>query len=470
MPMLAIWAALFTLSLLADSSAITAERIDVFDPLTGAYLGSEQTYFGPDGHRLRLEVMDADGASTLLFFVLHDQDGREAETIYFESGEPTPYRETFTYADDGTRLTTTYFSELGDVTGWTEADLDTGGREVHKRYYRADSSQYGEEDVLWNADGTKRGWDFRRIERSGTVSSNGAASFRYAYEAFDEASRWTIRTRSRDGVAERVEARTLATTDRPRPFRTAAPLAPGTISTSASETSPSFSRDGRVMVFARYGDDWSEKTPFVARLTDDGWSVAPIPGIGLVYNLAVSPDGETVVYAVGSNGPLLQVRYEQGGWSEPESLTAQYGVSGSYPALTDAGDLLVYKSDGSAGNGIYVARRREEGFDPIAPLYVPDEGTTFDGVVSSVDDVLFVTRCLDDVCAPGDQNGVWAVELGGADGSAARKIAALPYVWGVQPVEALGLLVFTDGEDILAVPLGAAGLSGRANEQQSVSR
>ncbi|MEM8601988.1 MAG: hypothetical protein AAGF99_18885, partial [Bacteroidota bacterium] len=133
MPMLAIWAALFTLSLLADSSAITAERIDVFDPLTGAYLGSEQTYFGPDGHRLRLEVMDADGASTLLFFVLHDQDGREAEAIYFESGEPTPYRETFTYADDGTRLTTTYFSELGDVTGWTEADLDTGGREVHKR-------------------------------------------------------------------------------------------------------------------------------------------------------------------------------------------------------------------------------------------------------------------------------------------------------------------------------------------------
>ncbi|MEL6444145.1 MAG: hypothetical protein AAF089_07495 [Bacteroidota bacterium] len=468
--MLAIWAALFTLSLPAESSTITAERIDVFDPLTGAYLGSEQTYLGPDGRRLRLDVTDADGASTLLLFVLHDQDGREAEAIYFESGELTPYRETFTYADDGPLLTTTYYSELGDVTGWTEADLDADGREVRKRYYRADSSQYGEEDVLWNTDETKRGWDFRRIERSGAAASDGVASFRYAYQAFDGAGRWTIRTRSRDGVAERVEARTLATTDRPRPFMTAAPLAPGTISTSASETSPSFSRDGRVMVFARYGDDWSEKIPFVARLTDDGWGVERIPGVGPVYNLAVSPDGERVVYAVGSNGPLLQVRYEEGTWSEPESLTAQYGVSGSYPALTDAGDLLVYKSDGSAGNGIYVARRRGEGLGPNAPLYVPDEGTTFDGVVSSVDEALLVTRCLDDVCDPGDLNGVWAVELGVPEGPTARKIAALPYVWGVQPVEALRLLVFTDGEDILAVPLEAAGLSGRANEQQSVSR
>ncbi|MEM6783922.1 MAG: hypothetical protein AAF624_09345 [Bacteroidota bacterium] len=145
-------------------------------------------------------------------------------------------------------------------------------------------------------------------------------------------------------------------------------------------------------------------------------------------------------------------------------------MSGSYPAPTDDGDLLVYKSDGSAGNGIYVARGRGEGFGPIAPLYVPDEGTTFDGVASSLDGPLFVTRCLDDVCEPGDRNGVWAVELGGAEGPTSRKIGAVPYVWGVQPVEALGLLVFTDGEDILAVPLAEAGLSGRANRSRSVSR
>ena len=38
---------------------------------------------------------------------------------------------------------------------------------------------------------------------------------------------------------------------------------------------------------------------------------------------------------------------------------------------------------------------------------------------------------------------------------AATRMPGVPYVWGMQPVESLGLLVFTDGEDILAVPLSA---------------
>ena len=40
-----------------------------------------------------------------------------------------------------------------------------------------------------------------------------------------------------------------------------------------------------------------------------------------------------------------------------------------------------------------------------------------------------------------------------AHDSQASKVSGPPYVWGAQPVPELGLLVFTDGEEILAVPL-----------------
>ncbi|MEM8556625.1 MAG: hypothetical protein AAGG50_02170 [Bacteroidota bacterium] len=438
------------LALAPDSSVVLQERIDLFDPTTGQFLGTEQTYFDANGHRLRLEVSGADGALTLLYFVLRDPSGREEAAVYFEGDEPTATRTAFDYDDAGRLRTSTYSYEPGVTADRTEAVLDDAGRDIQRRYFRADGSQYGVEDVLWNDDGTQHGWDFRRLRRDGTPDPDRVTSYRYAYRALDEASQWSVRTRSRKGQVERLEARTVTTATDRVPFVTAAPFALGTISTEQSETSPSFSRDGRTMVFARYVD-WGEKTAFIADLTDAGWAVEAIPDIGPVYNLAVTPDGDAVVYAAGPAGPLMRVARTPDGWLEPENLTDQYDIQGGYASFTDAGDLVVYRSDGPEGDGIYLAPKSDDGFGPATALYVPDEGTTFDAIVDG--QRLFVTRCFDDVCAPGSSNGVWEVTLDVEGGPSAQKMPALPYVWGVQIVEALGLFVYTDGEDILAVPL-----------------
>ncbi|MEM9999078.1 MAG: hypothetical protein AAF809_15350 [Bacteroidota bacterium] len=439
-----------TLALVPDSSVVLQERIDWFDPTTGQFLGTEQTYFDAGGHRLRLEVSGADGAQTLLYFVLRDPSGREEAAVYFEGDEPTATRTAFDYDDAGRLRTSTYSYEPGVTADRTEAVLDDAGREILRRYFRADGSQYGEEDVLWNEDGTQRGWDFRRLRRDGTTDPDRGASYRYAYRATDEAGQWTVRTRSRDGQVERIGARTVTTATDRAPFVTGAPFALGTVSTEQPETSPSFSRDGRTMVFARYVD-WGAKTALIADLTDEGWMVEAIPDIGPVYNLAVAPDGDAVVYAAGPAGPLMRVARTPDGWLEPENLTDQYDIQGAYASFTEAGDLVVYQSDGPAGDGIYLAPRSGDGFGSATALYVPDEGTTFDGIVDG--QRLFVTRCLDDVCDPGPSNGVWEVALDAEGEPSGQNVPALPYVWGVQPVEALGLFVYTDGEDILAVPL-----------------
>lgn len=431
------------LGIVTGGQQIIEERIDLYDPATSAFEGTEVTYYGPDGRRLRLEVRDATGSPTLLFFVLHDERGREAEAVYFE-GSPEASRETFSYSRDGLLKTTTYFYEPGVAADRTESDLDASGREVRKRYYRADGAQYGEEDVLWNEDGTQEGWDFRYVGRE------GGTSFRYEYLARSDAGEWVRRIRRRDGDAQRVEVRTRVTADVPFRDREPLPFAEGRISTGASETSPSFSRDGRTMVFARYGDDWDRKEPYVAMLTENGWQVERLSRIGPVYDLAIAPDGQTILYSSQTDaGPELhRVRWRGIGWSEPQNLTETYGLRGTYPALTDAGDLLFFHEDGEEGSGVYRARRDGDGFLPAEAGYLPVRGVAFDPF--PLDGAMIVTRCVDDVCAPGLQNGVWVIPDDPSAGP--RKLDALPYVWGVQPVPQLGVTVFTDGEEILALP------------------
>ncbi|NNF28708.1 MAG: hypothetical protein HKN73_15900 [Gemmatimonadetes bacterium] len=423
---------------------VLEDRIDLYDPTTSAFEGSEVTYRGADGRRLRLEIRDAAGAPKLLFFVLHDENGREAEAVYFE-GDTKATRETFSYSEDGLLKTTTYFYEPGIAADRTESVLDGSGREIRKRYYRADGTQYGEEDVRWNDDGSQAGWDFRYVDRE------GGTSFRYEYLAFDEDGEWLRRIRGRDGEPERIEVRTQVTSTTPYQRREPLPFAREQVSTGASETSPSFSRDGRTMVFARYRDDWNRKEPYIARLGENGWEVERLSDIGPVYNLAVGPDGQTLLYSTQTEaGPELhRVRWSGSGWSKPQNLTHAYDVRGTYPALTDEGALLFFEHEGDRGAGVYRSRPVGEGFLRPDAVFVPSTGTAFDPF--PVGGSVILTWCVDDPCETGTQNGIWEIPEEGADSP--KKLDTLPYAWGFQPVPSLGIAIFTDGEEILALPL-----------------
>ncbi|MBT8397725.1 MAG: hypothetical protein HKO65_05810 [Gemmatimonadetes bacterium] len=440
-------------AVLMPDTTIIQERIDRFDPASGAFLGSQTTWFGPDGRRLREEVTDSAGVKELVFLVLHDADGREAGAVYFEGNSKEPTREVYSYSLNGREKTAVYFYEPGVGSDRTVYELDGEGREVAKRYYRANGSQYGEEDVLWDGRGNQLGWDFRYTERE------GGASFRYQYQAFDDADRWTRRSMFRDGSPLRLEARSLVMLDEEDGLVTPMPFLPGLVSTEGSETSPSFSADGQVMVFARYGDDWYRKNPFIAFRETGGWRVEALEGMGQVYNLTLSPDGKAIFFATNTEAgerALFRIELSGGEWSEPENLSEVHGVVGTYPSLTEAGDLFIFDAGGEAGAGIFLARKDGEGFRASEPVFVPEGGTTFDAFAEGLSGMLLVSRCVDDICESNGPNGIWELHLDDGVVMSAGKIQGLPYAWGVQPVEALGIMVFTDGEDILSVPLAVA--------------
>ena len=186
-----------------------------------------------------------------------------------------------------------------------------------------------------------------------------------------------------------------------------------------------------------------------------------------MYNLAISPDASTVLYATRSEDArtLFRTRRAQGGWSRPENLTRRYGLAGTYPCLTENGDLFFFDADGASGAGIYAAPRDGEGFGSALPVYVPTSAAPFDGYTADGLGTLLVTRCFDDACLSGPENGIWEVRLDEAGAGEARKVESLPYAWGAQPVESSGLFVFTDGEDILAIPLEVAGVGPRQRKR-----
>ena len=426
-----------------DPKGVLSETVEVYDPATGAYKAREITEYALDGRRLRRTEYDAEGNRTLLFLIEHDAYGREAGAWFTESDGSTVYRETFTYSPDGRTQTVLYFYEPDKPADRTEIDLDAEGRERAKRFFRPDGSQYGEEEVNWNDDGTEAGWDFRYL--------SGKPGARFEYRYIDAGPDWRRRVRLRDGAPERLEVRTRATLEDPKPTRGTGLFAPGTISTDASETSPSFTKDGNTMVFARYGDDWATKTPWIAQRGEDGWSAEPLEALGTVYNLAISPTGNFIAYSRrdGETTQLFRVQRRADGWSEPLAITTAFGLAGSYPQLLPGGDLVFYDAGGAAGDGLYSSRLFTTGYAEATPLYTPGEGSNFDGWLSTDRKTLLVTRCLDDVCDPEGGNGIWRIQ--GED--AGPLDPRLPYAWGVQPVPALGILIMTDGDDILSVPL-----------------
>ena len=131
------------------------------------------------------------------------------------------------------------------------------------------------------------------------------------------------------------------------------------------------------------------------------------------------------------------------------NLSTDTGLYGSYPQQLTNGDILVYDWAGKDGEGIYRLMRMGCSLSNSSELlYKPEKGTAFDAFIYS-DTNMLITKCFDDNCACWQKHGIWDVEL--ASGKEVH-LEYLPYVWGAQLVPALGLLIFTDGEDILAVP------------------
>ncbi len=140
------------------------------------------------------------------------------------------------------------------------------------------------------------------------------------------------------------------------------------------------------MVFARYQDDWSKKSAWLARLTETAWTSTPLDTGGPIYNIAISGDASTIVFARQSEdqSQLWMMRATDTGWSKPENLTQGHSIAGGYVSILNDDSLLFYIAEGANGQGIYRSHPRGEAWSTPEAVLVHEEGTTFDAYMRAL--------------------------------------------------------------------------------------
>lgn len=158
-------------------------------------------------------------------------------------------------------------------------------------------------------------------------------------------------------------------------------FAPGVISSpDSSESSPSITADGRTLVFTRYAS-YGQQVPYIATRTGDSWTadawtVERAPFAEIVYNLAISPDGATVLFRTTRTGNastesvsrVFRVeRTADGTWGEAEEVRELRGTRAGYFDLQDDGSLYLYARPAETGDdpdqprGVYRTERQHDG-------------------------------------------------------------------------------------------------------------
>lgn len=175
---------------------------------------------------------------------------------------------------------------------------------------------------------------------------------------------------------------------------------PGVISLPGfSEGSPSITADGQTLLFTRF-KSYSQQVPYIARRTGDSWAVERFNPLDNVYNLAIAPDGQQIVYKKRfADGRTQSYRLQRTdkGWGAPEPLPGPLFQNAGYFRVAQDGTLYMYINS-VAGNprGIYFAEPQPDGSygQPkwLSDAVSPYGSTTYTPIVTPDERRMIVNR------------------------------------------------------------------------------
>ena len=223
--------------------------------------------------------------------------------------------------------------------------------------------------------------------------------------------------------------------------------------------------DGKTIVFARH-KDWIHKVPYIAHLKEGKWKKERLHFIDTLYNLAISPDGNRIVFGtfdeVGDkeirNAFFVDRKGEK--WGEPKEISSLAGISAGYFQIRKDGSLLFFAR--VPKNGIYQVFPKGK-IDYGEPLWFSDEvglpnSDSFDAFLNDEGNKLIVTQAYSSKKYP--KRGEIGMYLYIKEGAKWKRKNRIPlgYGWGAQ-ITSDHKFVFVRNEDIQYVPLKELNIS-----------
>lgn len=158
----------------------------------------------------------------------------------------------------------------------------------------------------------------------------------------------------------------------PELFASLAPAA------SANDGSPTFSPDGKTLLFARSGSTWS--TIMESNNVDGRWSaprIAPFSGTWSDWAPEFSPDGRWVIFVEvrpDTHANLWRVERQADGWSSPTRLPDAINIGRSVwkPSIAADGSVYFVSIDPKGHKRLFVSHFERGAYQPAQPLPFSD--------------------------------------------------------------------------------------------------
>ncbi|WP_445381206.1 VanZ family protein [Robiginitalea sp. IMCC43444] len=237
---------------------------------------------------------------------------------------------------------------------------------------------------------------------------------------------------------------------------------PGVLSSAQwSENTFSFSENGN-RIFMTRTKGWETQFPFIAK-KKAGIFTSPFPfeRIDSLYNGAISPSGERILYStrVGDINSIYLLQKENGNWNMPVNLSEKSGITGGYFYWYSEEEIYFYIPDGNGdlvrgelkGGNLRIADRLESLNNPTS--------TEFSPFVDKDKRFIIFTRYLD---GAESQQGFFVAFNKGAMSEPVWgipvRINELSYGWNAWILKEKKLFLYTNGIDIMGASLDSLSL------------
>ncbi|MEM6644183.1 MAG: hypothetical protein AAF616_14475 [Bacteroidota bacterium] len=224
-----------------------------------------------------------------------------------------------------------------------------------------------------------------------------------------------------------------------------------------SENTFSFTQD-RQSLFVTRTIGWQYQSGLVFQRQAGNFVLSESPAIlDSIYNGAISPSGNQIIFSIRSDQKeeiFLTLR-KDGSWSDPTNLSMHSGIYGGYFFWVNENELYLYSPE---ENGNLIGASLTEGRLSISN-HLKElntvHGTEFSPYLDDEKQFIIFTRYLEgDTTQQGFFVSFWIDTALQKVWTEPQKIQILPYGWNALVNKKDQLFLYTNGEDIEAIPLG----------------
>lgn len=404
------------------------------------------TYYFDNGKPHRWLELDSVRKVMTDYIYEYDDNWTHIGARYREEGASNFSIEKVRFENDST-MVTEWLDSIGNVYYTMKDNLNK-----QKKTYRAEfigNKTHGYDSTFYTKEGFEKRIFFTNTK--GKVFNDR----RFVYDSVNKYDDWVVRKKIMEDTIREIQIREVYYDDR---FTSKdGKYYEGIVSTGElSENVISFSKDQSVMFVTRTSD-WTDQSAFIANYTNGLFTeTVPINELDSIYNGAIAPSGNKIIYSVRNENQEGIYLIEKVGdrWSNIINLTASSGIEGGYFYWLTESEIY-FQSKTNKGDIVQATLENDTLViqDYLSTLNTKN-GTEFSPYVDADKRYMIFTRYVE-----GDNsNQGFFVSYNQNNFSSPKwsiptKLTMLPYGWSAFIINNETQFVYTNGEDFFCIPM-----------------